>query len=157
MHDGVKTREVGGRGARVSLGTVILAVDTGAGIGFIERVTHVPSLQTFVGVGFGWATHFLIRAAPLRLGSGPNLSREAIVLLWYGTRGGAGALTAIVVYRAVSLVLGGTIGPSAEHVGTPEFLAVLDDTVIAAVKIVFATRWVLGAFKLRVNVQELLQ
>jgi len=161
-HDGVETHQVAFRGAFVTFRTVILAVDSSSGVGFIERVAHRASLESFAF----WllrATHLARFAAVRLLGSGPHLSREAVVRLGTVAVGGTLASSAVLKNGTEGLLLGATIHLSAIHLGASEFLAVFDDAVIATIKPVFATLRELAlasvarAFEFGVNIQKLFQ
>ena len=109
------------------------------------------------------ATH-LFRFATIRLlGSGPHLSRVAVVRFGTGAVGGTLAASAILKNSAEGLLLGTIIHLPAIHLGASEFLAVFDDAVIATVIPVFATlrelalTGVAGAFKFGVNIHKLIQ
>jgi len=80
MHDGVEAHQSGGGGTFVSLRAVVLAVDVSARVGFIERVAHRPSFESFL-VSLGWRAAHLVRLATVSLlGRGPHLSGIAVVL-----------------------------------------------------------------------------
>jgi len=162
-HDGVETYKVWFRRAFVTFRTVILAVDSSSGVGFIERVAHRTSLER-CGFWLLWATH-LARFATVRLlGRAPHLSREAVVRLGTTAFAVGGTLaTSAILKNGTEGFLCAIMHLSAKHLGASEFLAVFDDAVIATVKPVFATlrdlalASVSGAFKFSVDIQELIQ
>lgn len=163
--DAVETVIVLWRDTFVSLRAIVIAVDGSPGVGFIERVAHGPRLESFLGGLFGRrAAHLVGLAAVLLLGIAPDLSREAVVLFGSTAGGGAFASTSVLIHSAEGLLLGTIKHLPAIHLGASKFFAVLDDAVIAAIKIVFATFRELAtttglattALKFGVNIQKLL-